>query len=110
MKTAIVDIATGLVVNVIERGLPQRDEHSRERIEEATKPPEGFRWIEHDQAAPGWALVDGELRAPSIEPQPAPQIDKRQAAIDALLAEQAKRADAPQAVKDYAEAERLTSR
>lgn len=30
-------------------------------------------------------------------------IDQRQAAIEALLAEQAKRADAPQAVKDYAE-------
>lgn len=28
--------------------------------------------------------------------------DKRAAAIDALLAEQAKRADAPQAVKDFA--------
>lgn len=29
-------------------------------------------------------------------------IEKRAAAIDALLAEQAKRADAPQAVKDFA--------
>lgn len=33
-----------------------------------------------------------------------PFIDQRQAAIDALLFEQAKRADAPQAVKDYVEA------
>lgn len=36
------------------------------------------------------------------EPPQAKAIDKRQAAIDALLAEAAKRADAPQAVKEYA--------
>lgn len=35
---------------------------------------------------------------------PKQKISKRQAAIDALLAEQAKLADAPQAVKDYIDA------
>jgi len=38
----------------------------------------------------------------AIQEPRTPVIDKRQAAIDALLREQAKRADAPQAVKDYA--------
>lgn len=42
------------------------------------------------------------LEAFDVEDASAPVIDKRQAAIEALLAEQAKRADAPQAVKDYA--------
>ncbi len=38
------------------------------------------------------------------EPKDSALAQKRQAAIDALLAESAKREDAPQAVKDYAEA------
>lgn len=37
----------------------------------------------------------------AADPDPVPHPDKRQAAIDALLAEQAKRPDAPPEVKDY---------
>ena len=43
----------------------------------------------------------------AVQEPPKPSVhDKRQAAIDALLLEQAKRLDAPQALKDYAAVQR----
>lgn len=51
----------------------------------------------------GLRFSGGRLTALPAAPVVVNPIDQRQAAIDALLAEQAKRVDAPQAVKDYAE-------
>lgn len=69
MRTAVVEIESGRVVNVIERGV----QPPNPRIVEATEPPEGFLWVEHDTAGPGWRLVDGSLQAPVVVvPEPTP--------------------------------------
>jgi len=50
------------------------------------------------------ALTPKEIAEIQARPEPAPRpVDKRDAAIDAALAYVAAQADAPQAVKDYAE-------
>jgi len=70
MRTAVIEQKTGLVVNVIERGV----QPPNPRIVEATEPPEGFLWVEHETAGPGWTLVDGLLQAPIVVvPEPTPQ-------------------------------------
>lgn len=70
MRTAVIEQKTGLVVNVIERGV----QPPNPRIVEATEPPEGFLWMEHETAGPGWKLVDGALQAPIVVvPEPTPQ-------------------------------------
>jgi hypothetical protein len=68
MRTCVVRIATGVVENVIKRGLPSPYQH----VVEDAAPPEGCAWIEHDKAGPGWRLVNGEL----VSDQPPPSAEE----------------------------------
>jgi hypothetical protein len=68
VRTCIVRIDTGIVENVIVRGLPCPYPH----VVEDAAPPEGYAWIEHDTAGPGWRLVDGKL----VSDQPPPSAEE----------------------------------
>jgi hypothetical protein len=77
MRTAVIEIATGRVVNVIERGLAPPNP----RVVEATEPPEGFAWLDHETAGVGWMLVDGALVKPE-EPKPEPTAQQKIADLE----------------------------
>jgi len=72
MRTAVVEANTGLVVTVIERGV----QPPHPRVAEATEPPEGFAWVEHETAGVGWMLFDGALVKPE-EPKPEPTAQQK---------------------------------
>src|SRR5689334_17321146 len=66
MRTCIVDVAAGLVVNVVELGT-QADSAT---ISENAAAPAGLMFIPSDSAGIGWRLVNGSLVAPPADPPP----------------------------------------
>lgn len=60
MRYALIDIQSGVVLNIVELDDP-----------ESWEVPEGCEMILSDKAGIGWVLVNGELKAPDVEaPEP----------------------------------------
>lgn len=71
MRTCVVDIASSLVENVIERCV----QTPGSTYVEATEPPVGKLWVDHATACRGWRLINGVLTDVVTVPPSQAEID-----------------------------------